>query len=174
MILLGSSSTTNVSTDTAIDDAGKVGGIAVNVGGAAGLVDAGVLGLVVVELDGVGLGGVGGGRGRLDGGDDRVGGDLLAAGNVGDGKVAELGEGDLAGALGLDLVEEQIAVGGGPLGVDDLALLAHLGEVRVVHLVLGARAKAGEGFEGGLKVRHFSVFFLEKKKRGIFAEGKNY
>ena len=145
----------DVRRDATVDDAGEVAGVAVDGGGAAGLVNAGVLVLVIVELGGLGLGAVGGRGAREDLGLDLLGAALLLGGDLGDGAVTELAEADLARTLGLDLVEEQVDVGGGEVLVNDLALLAHLGEVAVVHLGhLRGAAERGEGSEGGLDVRH--------------------
>ena len=158
MFLLSRSGTTDVSTNTAIDDTREVGGIAIDAGRATGLVDTSVLGLVIVELDGISLGATGGRRGGLDGGDDGFGGNLLAVGDVRDGEVTELREGDLAGTLGLDLVEEEIAISRSPRLVDDLAFLAHLGEVRVIHFGLGTSTEGGESFESTLEIGHYRYF----------------
>lgn len=148
ILLLGGGSATNIVGNATIHNTSEGASVAINTGRATSLVHTSVLGLIIVELDAIGLGPRALGRALADLLGDGVGVGLLLLGDLGDDPVDELLEGDLAGALALDLGEDHVDVGGGEDLVDELALLAHLAEVAVVHLGLVAGAERGEGDEG--------------------------
>ena len=143
--------TTDVIGDTTIGDSGEIVGVAVHVGGTAGLVDTSVVALVIVELDSIGLsaGGLRATCNQLL--TNRFLADLLLGGDGGDDTSLELGEGDLTLTLGLDLGEDHIDVSGGETLVNEADLLAHLGEMTVVHLLGGGATERCEGNEGLLE-----------------------
>lgn len=147
------SGATNVISNATISDRTQVRGISIHVGRTTSLVDSGVERLVVMELDVVGLGGVGLWARAHNLFLDRFFCHLLLLGNSGDDAFDELLERNLALTLRLDLVENQIDVSGGKGLVDESALLAHLSEVAVVHILGRGGAVGGEGYKDVLK-RH--------------------
>jgi len=154
-LLLGRDGAADISFVATVDETAEAAGVAVNVGRAAGLVDTSVLRLVVVELDGIGLGS---GGLRTLGGDEGcngLGSRLLLGGNLRDSALHKRVEIDLALSLSLDLGEDHVDIGGGEGLVEEPNFLAHLAEMGVVHVVgrLSA-AEARERLECHLKFGH--------------------
>lgn len=137
----------------AVHNTGKGASVTVHVRRSTGLVHTSVLALVVVELHVVGLGGVRLGRGGGDHLLHLLVGLLELLGDLRDALGLEVLGGDLSGTLGFDLGEEHIGIGTGEHLTDDLALLQHLGEVAVVHLLGSGTTKTGELLED-LSERH--------------------